>query len=156
MKLFLDTSILSAYFDISKPLRQLVTVKWIKNNISTYEIFVSDLIIQEIENNTNQDLKDKMFTLLDSISPVILEIEENILNLAEKYRNQIIKNEINDSIHIATATINKLDAIVSWNFRHIVNLKTMNAIHMINLENHYHTLEIVSIENLGGDSYGNI
>lgn len=53
MKLFLDTSIFSAYFDISKPLRQLVTVKWIKNNISSYEVFVSDLIIQEIENNTN-------------------------------------------------------------------------------------------------------
>lgn len=97
-----------------------------------------------------------MFTLLDSISPVLLEIDEDILNLSEKYRNKIIKNEINDSIHIATATVNKLDAIVSWNFRHIVNLKTMNAIHMINLENHYHTLEIVSIENLGGDSYGNI
>jgi len=104
MKLFLDTSILSAYFDISKPLRQLVTVKWIKNNISAYDIFVSDLILQEIENNTNQDLKDKMFTLLDSISPVVIEIEEDVLDL----------------------------------------------------ENHYHTLEIVSIENLGGDSYGNI
>lgn len=97
-----------------------------------------------------------MFTLLDSISPVVIEIEEDVLDLAKKYRNQIIKNEINDSIHIATATVNRLDAIVSWNFRHIVNLKTMNAIHQINLENHYHTLEIVSIENLGGDSYGNI
>ncbi len=156
MKLFLDTSILSAYFDISKPLRQLVTVKRIKNDITSFEIFVSELVLQEIENNSNQDLKDKMFTLLDSMSPIILEIEEEVIVLAQKYRDKIIKNEINDSIHIATASVNKLDAIVSWNFRHIVNLKTMNAIHEINRENQYHTLEIVSIENLGGDSYGNI
>ena len=41
-KIYLDTSIPSAYFDTSKPLRQLITQKWFENNASTYELYISN------------------------------------------------------------------------------------------------------------------
>lgn len=50
---------------------------------------------------------------------------------------------IEDAVHIAIATVNSMDILVSWNFRHIVNLKTKREINAINLLNGYGHLEIV-------------
>ena len=61
-----------------------------------------------------------------------------------------------DTVHIAIASYYAIDAIVSWNFRHIVNLKTMKAIHEINREQQYQDIQILTIENLGGDQYGTL
>jgi hypothetical protein len=58
---------------------------------------------------------------------------------------------IDDLIHIATASYFKLDAIVSWNFKRLVNLKTINAIHKINIQREYNIIEELSIENLRGN-----
>lgn len=155
-KIYLDTSVISAYFDYSKPVRQLVTQKWFFEQISQYEIYVSSLVIEELDNTTDETLKNKFFQLVSSINPVLLEVNEDIIRLSNLYRENIIKNQIQDALHIATASYYKIDGIVSWNFKHIVNLKTVSEIHKINLEQGYPILEIYTIENLGGYLYGNI
>lgn len=86
----------------------------------------------------------------------ILEINKEAVELSEIYRMEVIKNEINDSIHIALASINSLDAIISWNFKHIVNLNTINKIHTINIRQKLKIIEILTPENLGGDKYANL
>ena len=48
-KLYLDTSIPSAYFDNSKPVRQLITQKWFENNALLYDLYISVVTIEEIE-----------------------------------------------------------------------------------------------------------
>jgi len=53
MKLYLDTSIPSAYFDYSKPVRQLITQKWFENNASLYKLHISVITIEEIEQLKN-------------------------------------------------------------------------------------------------------
>lgn len=97
-----------------------------------------------------------MLNLLNSLSVSILEVDEAIFNLASIYREHILSREINDTMHIAIASYYALDAIVSWNFRHIVNLKTMKAIHEINRKQQYQDIEILTLENLGGDQYGTL
>jgi len=49
-----------------------------------------------------------------------------------------------DAIHIANATINMVHALVSWNFRHIVNLERIRRYNAVNLKNGYSILEIRS------------
>jgi hypothetical protein len=39
-KLYLDTSIPSAFFDTSKPMRQLITQKWFENDASGFELYI--------------------------------------------------------------------------------------------------------------------
>ena len=51
-----------------------------------------------------------------------------------------------DAIHIAVAVINGIDAIVSWNFEHIVKLKTRVMVNGINRLLGYHEIEICSPE----------
>jgi predicted nucleic acid-binding protein len=154
LRIYLDTSIISAYFDYKKPLRQLITQKWFEFESVGYDKYISTLVLEEINNNSNSELKTIMLKLIDDYRLNILEINESALNLAEIYRKEIIKKEINDSIHIAISSINAIDAIVSWNFKHIVNLKTINTIHSINLRLNYQIIEIITPENLGGDKYG--
>jgi hypothetical protein len=49
-----------------------------------------------------------------------------------------------DAEHIAIATINRVDALVSWNFRHIVNLQRIRGYNSVNLKYGYPLLEIRS------------
>jgi hypothetical protein len=52
----------------------------------------------------------------------------------------------NDLRHVAVATIARVEALVSWNFRHLVNVRTRRAIHAVNLRLGYPLIEIVSPE----------
>jgi len=155
-RIYLDTSVISAYFDFNKPLRQLITEKWFYNDIENFQLFTSPLVLEEIENNTNLQLKKNMFELLGKSEATLLPINEEIETLAGIYRKSILSKEINDTLHIAIASFYGLDAIISWNFRHIVNIKTMKTIHNINEENKYKIIEILSVENIGGEKYGNL
>jgi hypothetical protein len=56
--------------------------------------------------------------------------------IPQKYRT--------DGLHIALATVNDLDMIVSMNFQHIVKRKTILATGKINNLNGYRTVEIYS------------
>ena len=50
LKIYLDTSVISAHFDFKKPVRQLITQKWFEDEIVRYESFISDTVLQEIGN----------------------------------------------------------------------------------------------------------
>jgi predicted nucleic acid-binding protein len=155
-KIYLDTSVISAYFDYQKPVRQLITQKWTQQNAKEFDLFVSTLVLEEIDKNTDLELKEKMLNLLDSLSISILEVNDEIFKLASIYRDHTLPQEINDTVHIAIASYYSIDAIVSWNFRHIVNLKTMKMIHEINRKQQYQNIQILTLENLGGDQYGTL
>lgn len=49
-----------------------------------------------------------------------------------------------DATHVAAATVAKADAIVSWNFKHIVRLDRMIWYNAINKQSNYGELTIVS------------
>ena len=154
LKIYLDTSILSAYFDLRKPARQLMTQKWFQNDLKGFSPCMSTLVLEEINAHPDGRVKDEMLKLIDHYSIQIFEINDDILKISATYREKVIPHEINDSIHLAVAAHYKLDAVVSWNFKHIVNLKTIKAIHEVNSIHGLAPVEIITIENLGGDKYG--
>lgn len=49
-----------------------------------------------------------------------------------------------DCLHIALATINRADYLISWNFKHIVNVQRIRGYNSINIKNGYKELEIRS------------
>ena len=66
--------------------------------------------------------------------------------LARRYLTEgILKaNMLADAQHIAMATIANVDALVSWNFRHVVNLPRIHGYHRVNAKLGYPTIEIRS------------
>jgi len=66
--------------------------------------------------------------------------------LAKKYldENVVGKKHIIDAQHIAIASIERVDVLVSWNFQQIVNLNKIHAFNAVNLKLGYPILEIRS------------
>jgi predicted nucleic acid-binding protein len=142
LKIYLDTSIPNAYFDAKNSNRQEITrTLWFKLN--EYHVFISDLVIQEIEATGDKKLREDLLDLVKDFDPLSTENEE-IQILSEEYvsRGVIPINYIGDAVHIAVATVNSLDILVSWNFKHIVKLKTKREINAINALFNYNPIEI--------------
>jgi predicted nucleic acid-binding protein len=158
LKLYLDTSIPSAYYDTSKPMRQLITQKWFENKAAQYELYMSVTAIDEIEELKNTTKKQAIKDLIFDYDVKILEISEEIMNLAFEYMNKgaIPKSEPEDAYHIAIASVNRIDALASWNFKHIVSVNPIRKIHEINMKHKYPIIEIGSLQLFGGAEYGNI
>ena len=79
-----------------------------------------------------------------SIEKVI--VTDEILALASKYVSEKVvgQTSFDDCVHIATATIYKADILVSWNFKHIVNVYRIRGFNSINIRSNYQSLEIRS------------
>lgn len=75
-----------------------------------------------------------------------VEVTEEAYELAQKYLDEKVvgPTSSNDCTHIATATINKVDFLVSWNFKHIVNVFRIRGYNSINLRCDYSQLDIRS------------
>ena len=92
---------------------------------------------------------DNVRTLFKNLPEENLEyvlVDDEALNLARKYifENVIGKTSFDDCVHIALATIHKADILVSWNFKHIVNVYRIRGYNSVNLRSGYPTLEIRS------------
>ena len=75
-----------------------------------------------------------------------VEVTEEAYELAQKYLDEKVvgPTSADDCRHIATATINKVDFLVSWNFKHIVNVFRIRGYNSINLRYGYSQLDIRS------------
>jgi len=157
-KLYLDTTIPSAYYDTSKPVRQLMTEKWFINDSKDYELFISVITIREISKIKNITKKQNIEKLIIDYNMKLLDFNDDTLKLAEIYmkKGAIPKTEPEDAYHIAIATINKIEYLASWNFSHIVSINPIRKIHEINKQLNYKIIEISSLELFGGYKYGNI
>jgi predicted nucleic acid-binding protein len=158
IKLYLDTSVPSAYFDTSKPVRQLITQKWFENEALSYDFYVSVITVEEIEKLKNETKKQSISELIVRYKMKILGLSEKAKALADEYMNRgaIPKSEPQDAYHIAIASVNDLDALASWNFKHIVSINPIRKVHDVNRKYNYAAIEIGSLEIFGGSKYGNI
>ena len=145
-RIYIDTSIVGGYFDeeFMEPTRKLFKQLEQENII----FVISDLLILELL-NAPKNVKELISKYPTDYFEYI-EITEDAYKLAEKYisENVVGKTSIEDCRHIALATINKVDVLVSWNFRHIVNLEKINNYNAVNLKMGYKLLEIRSPKEL--------
>ena len=82
----------------------------------------------------------------------IVSVNDEAINLARKYIDEKVVGEtsFDDCVHIALATIHKVDILVSWNFKHIVNIYRIRGYNSVNLSCGYQTLEIRSPKDIIG------
>ena len=92
----------------------------------------------------------------DAVRARVLEVpDENQLALADSQeaadladayiaRGVVGPGSQADALHVALATVGRVDVLVSWNFRHIVNLGRIHLFHSVNIERGYSVLEIRS------------
>lgn len=97
----------------------------------------------------------KLITDLKTEYTEFLDEDDEAVELATDYVAEKVVGQTSyaDCLHIALATINRADLLVSWNFKHIVNIERIRGYNSINIKNGYKQLEIRSPRDLM--NYGN-
>jgi predicted nucleic acid-binding protein len=148
IKYYLETTVFNFVFAEDDSVKREITKKLFKNwdNING-EMYISDLVITEI-NRAPEEIKTKLLKFIEQQNPVLLEIDEEVKELADRYISTGIIPEKyrNDALHIAVAVVNDLDVIISWNLEHIVKLKTKLGVEGVNRLLGYKTIEIMTPE----------
>ena len=93
-----------------------------------------------------QKRQDDLLKIVAEYPLESLPLTAEVKVLAERYLQEKIipEKERNDAIHIAVASVYNLDAIVSWNFEHMVKFKTKREVKGINALMGYKMIEICS------------
>lgn len=148
IKYYLDTTIFNFVFTEGDTEKKDITIKLFKDLLLIAEgIYISDEVIREIS-RASEPRKSQLEGLLRECNPLLLEIDSEVQELAERYIKEGIIPERyrSDALHIAVAVINGIEVIVSWNFEHIVKLKTRVMVNGVNRLLGYHEIEICSPE----------
>jgi predicted nucleic acid-binding protein len=141
LKIYIDTSVIGGYFDPEFEYESKALFK--KFQDKEFDIVISDLTQSELT-RAPKNVKDLINNL--DLYPEIVSISPEVITLAQEYINENVvgQTSMDDCLHIALATINKIDILVSWNFKHIVNISRIRGFNAINILNGYPTLEIRS------------
>lgn len=148
IKYYLDTTVFNFVFAEADSGKKEVTQKLFRDFPLIAEgIYISSEVIREIS-RAPEPRRSDLEGLLRETSPLLLEVDMETQELAERYvKEGIIPVKYrSDAIHIAVAVINGIEVIVSWNFEHIVKLKTRLMVNGINRLSGYHEIEICSPE----------
>ncbi|GMO59140.1 MAG: hypothetical protein Ta2A_04930 [Treponemataceae bacterium] len=145
-KIFLDASVFNFYIDGKQGKKQQETIKLfaaIKGG--RYEAYSSGTVIDELK-DAPPEKREKLLGLVKQYAKATFPTTEEIKVLAKIYvQNGIIPaGSMTDAIHIATATVNKMDFVVSCNMGHIVKQKTMIGAGFINLRAGYKQIGLSS------------
>jgi len=108
-----------------------------------YKPFTSEYVVGELE-DSHEPKRGQMLRLVEQYGIITLDESQEAENLAMLYVSEKIipAKYLTDGIHIAVATVNDLDMILSLNFRHIVRKKTVEGTGLINIRAGYRTISI--------------
>ncbi|MBW2030663.1 MAG: PIN domain-containing protein [Deltaproteobacteria bacterium] len=143
IRVYLDTSVVSALYDETNPERRELTRSFFEEALGL-DIFISDVTIAEIERTPEADLREKMKSEVAKFS--VIELTNDAERLAEEYLRYgaVPDSYPEDEYHVAVAVLNDMDFLLSWNFRHLVRRKTRDIVKMVNTLKGFRQIEIMT------------
>lgn len=141
-RIYIDTSVFGGYFDEEFAEHTIPLFNRLKDN--EFTLLFSTVTQDELE-NAPEKVK-KLVTSLKIESTEFLDTTDEAVDLATEYITEKVVGQTSyaDCLHIALATINRADFLVSWNFKHIVNVQRIRGYNSINIKNGYKQIEIRS------------
>ncbi|HPO62244.1 MAG TPA: PIN domain protein [Candidatus Kapabacteria bacterium] len=146
LKLYIDTSVIGGYYDKEFAhdtqilFNSIISGEYliVISSVTDDELLTAPLQVKKLLNSVPENLKIKV------------ELTEEAVLLADSYiyENVVGKTSRNDCFHIALATINNVDVLVSWNFKHLVNVLKIRGYNAVNIKNGYKPIDIRSPKEL--------
>ncbi len=128
---------------------QELTREWWELKRCKYELFVSQSVIREISAGAEKDAARRMESIrgLD-----VLAVDQEAIVLAEKIKMgaNLPDKATEDALHIALATVNEIDYLLTWNCKHIANAIIVPKIEGVCLAEGYHCSKICTPQELMG------
>jgi len=141
-RIYLDTSIFGGLYD--EEFKEYTEPLFERIKKSEFEIIYSNVTKQELENAP--DRIRATVELLPKDSTVYVKSDIESANLAKKYIDEGVVGPISyaDCLHIALATIHNANILISWNFKHIVNVVRIVGYNSVNIAEGYKPIDIRS------------
>ena len=144
-KIYLETTLFNFYCDTSREAHAATVALFKEVATGKYEAFTSTYVTDELE-KAPESKRKKMMGLIVEYGITVLAPSDEAVRLTDIYVSEgiIPQKYRTDGLHIAIATVNDLDMIVSMNFQHIVKRKTKVLTGAINALNGYRSIEILN------------
>ena len=146
MRIYIDTSVINGLYsdDAEKKITTQKFFEFVKK--TDIVLYSAELLVEEINRTPEISKRDKLKGSLAEYDIDFLPYSNEVEKIAHIYmREKIIPARyLPDAVHIATASIHNIPVLVSWNFEHIVKLKTKVEINRINREYGYPQIDIAS------------
>ncbi len=141
--IYLDTSVASAYFD-ERDLPRMLATRGFWVNLGNRDVLISDLVVREVRHTPDQVRRQAIEDLLKQFT--VVPIDDEIRGLAGRYLQSgvFVPTASADALHVAAGTIAGADLVVSWNFRHMVKVRTIQRVNSVNLDLGYRPIDIRS------------
>ena len=146
LRIYLDTSVISHLDAPDVPDKMADTLRlWEDIKAGKYDVVISNITAAEID-QTSEEKRTYMKSMLASINSTFVELNreaERIAGLYSEFGGLPPKCK-NDALHIAIATVQGCNIVLSWNFGHIVNLRAMAAVEAVNIKEGYANIRLLS------------
>ena len=160
LRIYFDTSVISMVDAPHVPDKEAITKAFFQlvfGRPDEFELLISPVVIMEIE-NCPEPKRTMLLDVLDHLNPVKLPKTDDVTDLVERFLEGKVlgSRHHRDLTHIAYAVVARCDYIVSWNFRHFVNYRTINRVGAVIKEYNYGGVFIVTPETFTGERYHEI
>ena len=138
LRIYVENSVIGGYFE--KEFEESTKELFELFRQGVYIPVLSSHVIDELDEGAPEHVKNLLLTI--NFEKYILN--DIMIKLADKYLEQKVVSEKyrGDALHIAIATVLGVDILVSWNFKHIVNLNRIKMFNSVNLREGFNSLEI--------------
>ena len=146
LKVYLDTSVISHLMQEDVPEKMADTLKlWDMFKDGKYDVYLSTVTLEEVS-DCPEPKRSKMYSYLEQIDYTPIEITDDMSDIAQQIIDMgiLTQKSYDDCQHIAAAVIYGCDCIISWNFKHIVNIKTIRGVRAITNLKGYKPIEILN------------
>ena len=140
LRIYIDTSVVGGCYDKDFQEESRAFFQMVKDG--KLHLVVSPLLIDELTKAPPEVQRVLMDLPPDCIEH--MSLEEEALDLRDVYLAAEVVGEThgNDALHVALATVARVDMIVSWNFKHIVHFDKIRGFNAVNLREGYLPIEI--------------
>ena len=146
LKVYLDTSVISHLLQDDVPEKMADTKKlWEMFCANKYEIYLSTVTLEELR-GCLEEKRNMLFDYLGQIEYNLVQVDDAVEEIAQKIIEMgiLTKKSYDDCQHIGAAIVSECDCIISWNFKHIVNIKTIRGVRAITQLKGHKPIEIIN------------
>jgi len=129
---------------------QELTVEWWANHRMRFDLYISDIVLREAAKG-DAYAASKRLAELSGID--VLSLDDNARELARAFmeRRLIPEKAVEDAFHVAIATSQGMDFLLTWNCRYSANAEVVERLEAVCSEMGYRMPILCTPEQLMGD-----
>lgn len=141
LSLYLDTSVIGGYFDA----RFMADTRalWRLKNAGQFQ-FVSSVIVEKEIAGAPLRVRELMRDTFAGAALLPLSREADELGTAYLAQKVVTPNYEDDAFHVAVCSVARIDYLVSWNFKHLANVRRESGFNAVNVLQGYPSVRIVA------------